>query len=84
MATETIQQKVARLESENAAMATKLANRAHLSLKVSEKGAVSLYGIRRFPVTFYKSEWTRIIGHVPAIQAFIDANVDKLSVKASE
>lgn len=78
---ETIQQKVLRLEAENAAMATRLAARSHLALKVSEKGAVSLYGIRRFPVTFYKSEWERIIGHVDQVKAFIEVNAASLSVK---
>jgi len=84
MATETMAEKVARLERENAALREKAATRGHLALKVSEKGGVSLYGIRRFPVTFYRSEWTRIISHVPAIEAFMKENAAALSEKAVE
>jgi len=42
-----------------------------LSLKVSEKGAVSLYGMGRFPVTLYKEQWARILANAPLIEAFI-------------
>ena len=42
-----------------------------LSLKVSQKGAVSLYGIRRFPITFYKEEWHRILDMDAEIRAFL-------------
>ncbi len=84
MASETMVQKVERLERENATLKARAEARVHLSLKVSEKGAVSLYGIRRFPVTFYRSEWERIIGHVPAVQAFIDANRANLSEKSEK
>lgn len=80
----TMAQKLAEIEAENVALKAKLASRQHLSLKVSEKGAVSLYGVRRFPVTFYRSEWERIINHVPAVQAFIEANRASLSEKSEK
>jgi hypothetical protein len=63
----------AKLEKANAPKA--------LKLKVSDKGAVSLYGIRRFPVTFYKGEWERILGEAEALKAFLEANASKLSTK---
>ena len=47
-------------------------------LQVSEKGGVSLYGIRRFPVTFYKEEWDRILGMADEITTFIAQNEAKL------
>lgn len=52
---------------------------ATLSAKVSEKGAVSVYGVRqRFPVTFYADEWEMILDAGPKIKAFIKANKGKL------
>jgi hypothetical protein len=52
-----------------------------LSLKVSEKGAVSVYGMGRFPLTLYRSQWERLFSMVDDIKAFIETNKDKLSVK---
>jgi hypothetical protein len=54
---------------------------AGLSLKVSEKGAVSLYGMGRFPVTLYKEQWLRILASAPVIEAFIQENDSKLKTK---
>lgn len=53
-----------------------------LSLKVSEKGAVSLYGLGRFPVTLYKQQWLKVLGFVDEIRSFIDKNDSKLKVKS--
>lgn len=53
-----------------------------LSLKVSEKGAVSLYGMGRFPVTLYGTQWERLIEAAPQITAFLTANAALLSTKA--
>jgi hypothetical protein len=52
-----------------------------LSLKVSEKGAVSLYGVGRFPVTLYKEQWVKILGMKEEIEAFIHANSSLLKTK---
>jgi hypothetical protein len=57
-----------RLRAENQALRAKPGR--GLSLRVSEKGAVSLYGIRRFPVTFYADEWEKILGMAEEIRAF--------------
>ena len=52
---------------------------ATLSAKVSEKGAVSVYGVRqRFPITYYQDEWEVILDAGPKIRAFIKANKAKL------
>jgi hypothetical protein len=53
-----------------------------LSLKVSEKGAVSLYGLGRFPVTLYGSQWERLLGEAEHIKGFLVTNAALLSVKA--
>ena len=68
-----------RLRAENAKLKSK--DSAELSLKVSEKGAVSLYGMGRFPVTLYKEQWLRILVSVPEIEAFIRENASKLKTK---
>ena len=68
-----------RLRSENAKLKSK--DSAGLSLKVSEKGAVSLYGMGRFPVTLYKEQWLRILASTSEIEAFIRENDSKLKTK---
>jgi hypothetical protein len=68
-----------RLRAENAQLKNK--NSGGLSLKVSEKGAVSLYGMGRFPVTLYKEQWLRILASAPEIEAFIRENDAKLKTK---
>jgi hypothetical protein len=67
------------LRAENAKLKSK--DSAGLSLKVSEKGAVSLYGMGRFPVTLYKEQWLRILASAPEIEAFIRENDSKLKTK---
>ena len=52
-----------------------------LTLKVSEKGAVSLYDMGRFPVTLYKEQWLKILDMADTIRAFIAANDAKLKAK---
>ena len=52
-----------------------------LSLKVSEKGAVSVYGMGRFPVTLYYEQWTRLFNAAEDIKAFLEENKNKLKMK---
>jgi hypothetical protein len=52
-----------------------------LSLKVSEKGAVSLYGVGRFPVTLYKEQWTKVLGMKDEIEKFLHDNSHLLKTK---
>ena len=68
-----------RLRAENAKLKSK--DSAGLSLKVSVKGAVSLYGMGRFPVTLYKEQWLRILASAPEIETFIRENNSKLKTK---
>ncbi len=59
-----------------------LANKPRkLTLKVSEKGAVSVYGMGKFPVTLYSQAWERLLEHSDEIKSFIEANRAVLSVK---
>ena len=52
-----------------------------ISFKVSEKGAVSVYGLGRFPVTLYVEQWTKLLSNADGLKAFIEANRSKLKTK---
>jgi hypothetical protein len=71
--------RIAQLEAENVRL--KQSKLKSLSMKVSEKGALSVYGLGRFPVSLYRGQWERLIALVPEIQEFIKANQDKLATK---
>ncbi len=80
MVNENIQDELARLRAENEA----LKNRARqgLSLRVSDKGGISVYGLGRFPVTLYKEQWVKLLEMADAIRAFIRENEGRLKTKA--
>lgn len=52
-----------------------------LSFKVSEKGAVSVYGMGRFPVTLYYEQWKRLLAAAPQLQEFMEDNKSRLKLK---
>ncbi len=52
-----------------------------LSLKVSEKGGVSVYGLGRFPVTLYKEQWKKLLDMSEEIRSFIELNESQLKSK---
>ena len=79
MSDEDLQKEVERLRAENEALKSK--ETRGLRLQVSAKKGVSLYGIRRFPVTFYADEWEKILGMTDEIQAFIRENTAELKRK---
>jgi len=55
-----------------------------VSLKVSEKGGVSVYGLGRFPVTLYKEQWQRLLEMADDISTFIKENETKLKAKPEQ
>ncbi len=55
--------------------------RADLYCKVSEKGAVSVYGLQRMPVTLYAQQWERLLDFGPEIRDFIQLNSSRLNRK---
>jgi hypothetical protein len=79
MADEDLRAELERLRSENERLKTRGAR--GVSLKVSEKGGVSVYGLGRFPVTLYKEQWTRLLDMADDIRAFIKDNDSKLKAK---
>jgi hypothetical protein len=74
-----LQAEISRLRAENEAL--KKGSTRALSLKISEKGGVSVYGLGRFPVTLYKEQWLRLLDMAEEIQAFIKANEAHLKVR---
>lgn len=72
----------ARLMAENARLAGQVPTPKGPTLKVSAKGAISLYGLGRWPVTLYASQWEKIIEHRELISQFIQTNMASLAKKA--
>lgn len=79
MADDDLRSELERLRAENEAL--KKSSSKGLSLRVSEKGAVSVYGLGRFPVTLYKEQWLRLLDMTEDIRAFIDQNDAQLKSK---
>jgi len=79
MADDALKDEVERLKAENAALKAR-ATRG-VSIKVSEKGGVSVYGLGRFPVTLYKEQWTKLLDMADDLRAFIKENDAKLKSK---
>ena len=74
-----MQAELEKLRAENAAL--KKTSARGLSLKVSEKGALSVYGLGRFPVTLYKEQWLKLLDLTEDIRNFIKANDSSLKTK---
>ena len=79
MADEDLKAEVERLRRENEAL--KQRNVRGVSLKVSEKGGVSVYGLGRFPITLYKEQWTKLLDMADQIRAFIKEHDSELKTK---
>jgi hypothetical protein len=76
---EEMQAEIERLRTENEAL--KKPARGQMSLKVSEKGALSVYGLGRFPVTLYREQWEKLLAMADQIRQFIHDNTHLLKKK---
>lgn len=76
---EELKAEIERLRAENASL--KKPARGQMSLKVSEKGALSVYGLGRFPVTLYREQWEKLLGMADEIQNFIREHDEALKKK---
>ncbi len=56
----------------------------NLEFRVSEKGAVSVYGLGRFPVTLYYEQWTRLLETADRLKEFLEENKSQLKLKSAE
>ena len=79
MSDEDLKAELERLRQENAVL--KKGAASGIRMKVSEKGAVSIYGMGRFPVTLYKEQWLKLLNMSDDIRAFITANEAQLKTK---
>ncbi len=77
--TDDVQAELERLRAENERL--KKSSRSNVGMKVSEKGALSVYGMGRFPVTLYKEQWLRLLAMADDIKAFIESNNERLKTK---
>lgn len=79
MSDDDLKNELERLRNENAAL--KKGAATGITMKVSEKGGLSVYGMGRFPITLYKEQWLKLLDMSDDIRAFIAANEGTLKAK---
>jgi hypothetical protein len=79
MSDEHLKDELERLRKENEAL--KKGASSSVRMKVSEKGALSIYGMGRFPVTLYKEQWLKLLDMSDDIRSFIAAHAAELKAK---
>ena len=80
---ENVASELERLRAENERLKQQGTKAGGLTFRVSEKGAVSVYGLGRFPVTLYQEQWDKLLAQVDELRQFIDANRASLKKKES-
>ena len=78
---EDLREELERLKAENEALKSSKPPKGVLTMKVSAKGALSVYGMGRFPVTLYKEQWLKLLDISDDIKKFIEENDDQLKTK---
>jgi hypothetical protein len=79
MSEQDLKEELERLKAENQALKAKTTRAT--SIRVSEKGGVSVYGLGRFPVTLYKEQWLKLLEMAEELKGFIAENEGKLKTK---
>ena len=79
MSEQELREELERLRKENESLKKK--PERGIQLKVSQKGALSFYGLGRFPVTLYKEQWSRLLDHSDEIRAFLVEHDSELKSK---
>jgi hypothetical protein len=74
-----LRKELEQLKAENEAL--KIRTSKGISMKVSEKGGLSVYGLGRFPVTLYQEQWSKLLDMGDDIRAFLKDNAGKLKKK---
>jgi hypothetical protein len=80
MSEQDLKEELERLKAENQALKAKTTRAT--SIRVSEKGGVSVYGLGRFPVTLYKEQWLKLLEMAEELKGFIAENEGKLKTKS--
>jgi hypothetical protein len=83
MADDDLKAELDRLRQENERLKASSRSRGGITLKISEKGGLSVYGLGRFPVTLYKEQWTKLLEAADDIRSFLKDNDDQLKAKAA-
>jgi hypothetical protein len=83
MAEDDLKAEVERLRQENERLKASSRSRGGITLKISEKGGLSVYGLGRFPVTLYKEQWAKLLDSAEDIRAFLKDNDAQLKTKAA-
>jgi hypothetical protein len=78
MTNQELRAEIERLKAEMAAQGSR-----RISFRVSTKGAVSVYGLGRYPTTLYASQWEQLFAAVPELKAFISAHTTELSIRTA-
>lgn len=78
---ETMRAELERLRDENKRLKESGAKGRDISMKVSQKGALSVYGLGRFPVTLYKEQWAKLLERKDELLQFIADHQDELKTK---
>jgi hypothetical protein len=81
MSDEDIKAELDRLRAENDRLRQQQSSGRSISIKVSEKGGVSVYGLMRFPVTLYKEQWAKLLDMGDEILEFIRVNEPRLKTR---
>jgi hypothetical protein len=80
MSEQELKAELERLKAENEALKARTTRAT--SIRVSEKGGVSVYGLGRFPVTLYKEQWLKLLDMTEDLRVFIAENEGKLKSKS--
>ena len=76
-----VQSELAKLRAENEVLKAKAEAKIRVSFKVGKAGGLSMYGLGRYPITLYYSQWMRLLDHANDIREALEANKDKLASK---
>ena len=83
MAEDDLKAELERLKQENERLKASSRSRGGITLKISEKGGLSVYGLGRFPVTLYKEQWAKLLDATDDIRAFLKENDQQLKAKTA-
>ena len=75
------EQALAQAQARIAELEARIAQKSKVTVKIAPKGGVSVYGLGRFPVTLYASQWEQLLGHGEVIKQFISNNAQALASK---
>ena len=78
---DAMRQELERLKAENEMLKSKKRGAGEITFRVSQKGALSVYGLGRFPVTLYREQWERLLVKIDDLKKFIKDNESKLRTR---